>query len=266
MSSSSSDYTDAMAREHANDAPVHTPASTALPVASVEGNTAVIGDSNSDYLVKPSDKKKKITFTLVVIHEWWGLNDQIKSMADQFAASFGCAALAVDLYQEPPAMIPREARKLMKMAMTDEDKLIQHLVDACDYLEREFPNVPRGVVGWCLGGSFSLKVSLRYPMDGTIVYYGNLEAAGFDALKGPVLGIFGGQDQSISVEKVNVFEDALKEAGKEHEICIYSEANHAFANPSSKLYNREAADAAWQRVLVFVERNLMDRKEESRVS
>ena len=247
----STDYADAMAKEHANDAPVATPASEAQPEQPVEGKDVTFENTKA-YLSSPTCVPP--TFTMLVIHEWWGLNDQIKSMADQFAG-LGCVALAVDLYQKDAATEVPQARKLMKEALSDKGQILEHLKHACAYLEQEFPNLKRGVVGWCFGGMWSLQISLHYPTDATIIFYGHLvtDASELASLRGNVLGIFGGQDKGIRIEMVRAFEAALKEAGKEHEICIYEQADHAFANPSSKLYNAEAADLAWKKVMDFVQ-------------
>lgn len=251
MTPMSTAYADAMALEHANDAPVATPASMVCPAVPVSGSYVTF-EEHVAYLSVPMENPP--TFVMLLIHEWWGLNDQIKSMADQFAG-LGGAALAVDLYQSEAALDVPQARKLMKAALLDKEKLLQHLKGACVFLERTFPqNLKRGVIGWCFGGMWSLQISLHYPMDATILFYGHLvtDASELASLHGPVLGIFGGQDRGIRIEMVKAFEVALEKAGKEHEICIYEHADHAFANPSSKLYNAKAADAAWKKVLSFV--------------
>jgi carboxymethylenebutenolidase len=256
----STQYADAMALEHANDAPVATPASNVRPAVPVEGSYVTFQDHHA-YLSLP--KENPPTFVMLLIHEWWGLNEQIKSMADQFAG-LGGAALAVDLYQSEAAVDVPQARKLMKAALLDKEKLLQHLKDACAYLERAFPILKRGVIGWCFGEMWSLQISLHYPMDATIIFYGHLvtDASELASLHGPVLGIFGDQDKGIRMEMVKVFEVALKDAGKEHEICVYEQADHAFANPSSKLYNPKAAAAAWKKVLHFVSMFLITERSE----
>lgn len=247
----STQYADEMALEHANDAPIATPASTVCPATPVHGSNVTF-EGHEAYLSVPTESPP--TFVMLLIHEWWGLNEQIKAMADQFAG-IGAAALAVDLYQSEAAADVPQAQKLMKAALLDKEKLLQHLKDACAYLESAFPkNLKRGVIGWCFGGMWSLQISLHYPMDATILFYGHLvtDASELASLHGPVLAIFGDQDKGIRIEMVKAFEVALEKAGKEKEICIYEQADHAFANPSSKLYNARAAAAAWKKVLHFV--------------
>mmetsp|Transcript_29690 Transcript_29690/g.62053 ORF Transcript_29690/g.62053 Transcript_29690/m.62053 type:complete len:268 (-) Transcript_29690:63-866(-) len=250
-------YVEAMAKEHTDDAPVSTPASQTLPILSIKNRCRNVEFSGKQgaYLATCDDP----VFTILIIHEWWGLNDQIRSMADQFAG-LGGAALAVDLYQtQPPASEVKEARKLMKKAMSSKDELLEHLQQSCRYLEQEYPNLKRATVGWCFGGMWALQASLVYPMDCTIIYYGHLvtEAAALSPLKGPLLGIFGALDKGIKLDHVKEFEEALQEAGKTHEICIIEGADHAFANPSSKLYNKDAADAAWKKVLSFLQSTVL---------
>lgn len=247
-----------MAKEHASDAPVATPASKAaprLPIVERRENV-VFGQPKRQgaYLAVCENPQ----FTILVVHEWWGLNDQIKSMADQFAG-LGGAALAVDLYQTDPATEVKEARKLMKRAMNDQLDLIAHLKEACSFLEQDFPNLKRASVGWCFGGTWSLQISLAVEMDATIIYYGHLItiASELQALKGPVLGLFAELDKGIQLHHVKDFEKALQKADKEHEVCIFEGADHAFANPSGKMYNARAAEQAWTKVLEFLSRTVL---------
>mmetsp|Transcript_19165 Transcript_19165/g.28370 ORF Transcript_19165/g.28370 Transcript_19165/m.28370 type:complete len:257 (+) Transcript_19165:85-855(+) len=246
------DYIESMAREHAEDAPEHTPASKTSPQCPVKGEHVTF--SRHDYHAYLSKHAQcSPTFTMLIIHEWWGLNAQMRSMADQIAG-MGGVAFAVDLYQTNAATEPKQARKLMKKAQIDEDNLLEHLKEACIYLEKEFLDLKRGVIGWCFGGTWSLQISLHYSMDATIVYYGNLttDAAKLAGLHGRLLGIFGQLDKGIKLETVKAFELALEEAEKKHEICIYEGAEHAFANPSGKFYNAVAATQAWKKTLSFM--------------
>eukprot|EP00548_Thalassiothrix_antarctica_P002368 CAMPEP_0194142894 /NCGR_PEP_ID=MMETSP0152-20130528/12105_1 /TAXON_ID=1049557 /ORGANISM="Thalassiothrix antarctica, Strain L6-D1" /LENGTH=254 /DNA_ID=CAMNT_0038842041 /DNA_START=42 /DNA_END=806 /DNA_ORIENTATION=- len=252
----SKDYIDSMANEHRNDAPIPTPASKAAPKSPVSGkNFTFSTDERNAYLSVPTTSKPK--FSLLVIHEWWGLNDQIRSTADRFAG-LGGVALAVDLYQTDAVQEPREARKLMKKAHKNKENILNHLKDACNYLKANYPNLSQGVIGWCFGGTWSLQLSLCYPMDATIIYYGQVvtEASDLVNLHGPVLGIFGALDKGIKVETAKEFESALEKAEKEHEIYIYEGAEHAFANPSGRFYNNAAAEEAWTKALKFINKNL----------
>lgn len=248
------DYVDAMAREHAADQPV-------AGAARGEAATGVVGAEvdygpGRGYLARPAGTPRA---GLVVIHEWWGLNDNIREMSNRLAAA-GYLALAVDLYEGEVAGEPGEARTLMQALMRDEDRAATHLGAALRWLENEGGVDEVGSIGWCLGGAMSLRLALQMPeeLDAAVIYYGRLvtDPAELAPLRMPILGIFGGQDRGIPVESVREFEMALQALGKTHEIIIYDDADHAFANPSGTRYQPEAAADAWQRTLAFLEAHL----------
>lgn len=191
---------------------------------------------------------------IIVIHEWWGLNDHIKQWTDRLATA-GYAALAVDLYGGVVATTPDEAMKAMKAV--EPPKAIGVITAAFELLASD-PRIKattRAVIGWCFGGAYSLQAALALPqLDGAVIYYGQLETdpQKLAAIKARVLGIFGNQDKGIPPEKVNEFETALKQAGVRNEIFRY-DAPHAFANPSNAKYDEKAAADAWSHVLAFLE-------------
>lgn len=261
-------YVAAMAKEHATDRPVDTAASKIPPALPVADDKLVSLPNLDACLVTPSSGT--VQGAIVVIHEWWGLNDQIKAVARQLAGQ-GYAALAINLYgTQPPVDTPKEARNTMNTALQDKPLLMQRLQEAVDYLQTTFNGnkstdddttvvVKMGVIGWCLGGAFALQTSLLTAMDATVIYYGHLQydgPAALSKLQGPVLGIFGGADKGIPVESVHKFEKDLEEANHEKDIVIYPGADHAFANPSSTMYKEEAAKDAWEKVLAFFAKNL----------
>jgi carboxymethylenebutenolidase len=253
----SSNYVESMAKEHANDAPIETPASKIQPKIPIDEKDISFGSKPfSAYLATPKDCIPSPPCVLV-IHEWWGLNDQIKSVTRQLARE-GYIAVAVDLYLGHSASNPAEARNLMQAALTDKEGLVNHMEEAVAYMRETYPNSKLGVVGWCFGGMFSLQVSLACPLDATVIYYGNLVSTAEEVqpLSSPVLGLFGELDTGIKVEYVRQFESALKEAGKEHEIHVYPGANHAFANPSGMYYKEDAAQDAWSKTLAFFQKHL----------
>lgn len=189
---------------------------------------------------------------VIVIHEWWGLNDHIRRWTDRLAAA-GYAALAVDLYGGREASGPEEAMALMKAV--DPDRALAILAAARRFLSDD-PRVkaPRvGVVGWCFGGGWSLQAGLNVKgLDAVVMYYGRpvLDPAKLEALP-PLLAIFGNLDPSFPPELVDRFDRALTEAGVDHTILRY-DAMHAFANPSSARYDRRAAADAWKHVQAFL--------------
>jgi carboxymethylenebutenolidase len=192
---------------------------------------------------------------VLLIHEWWGLNDQMKSMAAEFAKE-GYVALAADLFNGSVATTPDQAQGLMQSM--DPGKATDTLVSWVGWL-RSNPAVNGKVatVGWCFGGGWSINTAMATPVDATVIYYGKLpqSAAQVQSLSGPVLGHFGEQDSFINHEMVSGFEKAMKQAGKKLTVYWYN-ANHAFANPTGANYHKADAQTAWTRTLQFLKQTL----------
>ena len=187
---------------------------------------------------------------VMLVHEWWGLNDQIKSVAAALADA-GYLALAIDLYDGDVTADPAVARELATGVKP------QDATDTCaswiDWLRNhESGSGKVGTVGWCFGGRWSLNASLAAPVDATIVYYGNVKRTReqLASLAGPVLGHFATRDRWINQEMVDGFEAEMAAAGKSAENHWY-EADHGFANPTSARYDEEDAALSWQRTLDF---------------
>jgi carboxymethylenebutenolidase len=184
----------------------------------------------SSYLATPEGAGKKPA--IVVIHEWWGLNDFVRGKADAFAKQ-GYVALAVDLYRGKVATDADVAHQLMR-GMPD-DRALRDMKAAVSYL-RTRPDVDVAKiasVGWCMGGGLSLDLAVAEPtLSGAVIYYGHLmtDPATIAALKVPLLGNFGGQDQGIPPESVKEFEAAAKKDGKSVDFKIYPDAGHGFAS------------------------------------
>ncbi len=192
---------------------------------------------------------------VLLIHEWWGLNDQIKTVAAEFA-KIGYVALAVDLYGGKVAGSPEEAGAMMQSV--DSDAATDTLVSWIDWLRgHDRANGKIATVGWCFGGGWSLNASIVTPVDATVVYYGRVaKTAGEVAhLRGPVLGHFATQDKFINKAMVDGFEKAMRDAGKPFTTNWY-DANHAFANPTGASYDAEDAKLAWSRTLSFLKETL----------
>jgi carboxymethylenebutenolidase len=193
---------------------------------------------------------------LVIIHEWWGLNEEMRTLAAEMAGH-GYIALAVDLFDGQTTNDANRARQLMETI--DPAKARETLVAWVDWLSSvRGSNGKVGTLGFCLGGGWSLNASLSVPVDATVIYYGNVKktAEELKTLKGPVLGHFGRLDQAINVEMVNGFRKALEAAGKDHEIHMY-EANHAFARKGGPNFEPNSAALAEKRTLDFLKRNLL---------
>lgn len=173
---------------------------------------------------------------IVVIHEWWGLNDWIKQQASNYAAQ-GYVALAVDLYRGQVATDPELAHELMRGLSQDQG--VRDLVSAVSYL-KTLPEVNPdriGAVGWCMGGGYALNLAIADPtLRAVAVNYGSL-ATDKDSLAkihAAVLGNFGGQDRGIPPGKVADFTAALKAMNKPVDTKVYPDAGHAFENPNNK--------------------------------
>jgi len=213
----------------------------------------VTGGQAKAYVAKPKDNPKG---ALLVIHEYWGLNDWVKAQADTLSDD-GYLALAVDLYKGKVSTDPKVAGELM--AKKDEawgDKVEEA---GLEWLRANGKGVKVATIGWCMGGGESLKASLNDPkdVDATIIYYGMpvTDVAKLKTLRGPVLGIWADRDGWITPDKVKAFDEALTQSGVKHEFHHY-DADHAFANPSGGRYNPEAAKDAWQKTEAFLAKNL----------
>ncbi len=196
---------------------------------------------------------------LVVIHEWWGLNDWVKEQASKLADQ-GYVTLAVDLYRGKVATTPEEAHELMRGV--PQDRANRDLLAAADYLRSQKNVDPArvGSIGWCMGGGYSLDLALEdRRLAAAVINYGHL-ATSPDSLKkihASILGIFGGQDRGIPVSDVRQFEQQMKQLGKPIEVVIFPDAGHAFENPNNKAgYRAEDAAQAWTKTVAFLRRTL----------
>jgi len=200
---------------------------------------------------------------VVMIHEWWGLNDHIKNMADELAKE-GYVVLAVDLYNGKVSASPEEAKSLVTVARDNQNESNSNMVAAVDYL-KSLDNVDSSnliSIGWCFGGGQALQLAIaadpNSPMAATVLYYGNLVSGQQQLLKinGPVLGIFGSDDQSIPVSEVNEFEQALNANNITNEIYIYEGVGHAFANPTGESFAPNELKDAWQKTVEFLDSHI----------
>jgi carboxymethylenebutenolidase len=215
--------------------------------------TTASGDKGAGYLALPS---KTPAPAVLLIHEWWGLNDQIKSVAAEFANQ-GYVALALDLYGGKVGTTAQEARALTQSV--DQHQATELLVAWINWLRHDQrSNGKVGTIGWCFGGGWSLNASLATPVDATVIYYGDVKKSAdqLKTLSGPVLGHFATQDNWINTAMVDGFKKAMLAAGKTDLTVYWYDANHAFANPSSSRYDAEDARLAWDRTLAFFKQHL----------
>ncbi len=231
----------------------------------VENKSVNYYNKTSGYLAYPivENNTKNLTIKefpgIVMIHEWWGLNENIKNMANSLAKE-GYVVLAVDLYSGQVTDAADIAKTLVSNVRSNPSEAISNLQSAVRYLA-SLENVNSSKIaslGWCFGGGQSLQLALNtepeYPLAATIIYYGNLvtDQESISKIKWPVLGIFGDQDQSISVNDVKNFEKMITSTGIPNEIYIYEGVGHAFANPSGDNYAPKETVDAWQKTLAFL--------------
>lgn len=217
------------------------------------------GDETANGFLVTPDGKGPFPAVLV-IHEWWGLDDWVKDQARALARE-GYVALAADLYRGKVTNKQEEAHQLMMG--TPRDRALRDLKAAFNHLSgRADVRKDRiGVIGWCMGGMYSLALATEEPrLAAVVAYYGAppTDAAAVAKLKAPVLGNYGAEDKGPAPEQVKAFEDALKKAGKAVDIKIYAGAGHAFANPNNPWggYREPAAKDAWQRTVAFFAKHL----------
>jgi carboxymethylenebutenolidase len=211
----------------------------------------------SAYLAVPEGKGKHPG--LIVIQEWWGVNDWIKEQADRYAKA-GFVAMAPDLYRGKSTTDPAVAHELARGLA--QDRAMADLKAAFRYLaERKDVDPKRiGVIGWCMGGGYALDLTLAEPrIAATVINYGHLvtDPATIARIRAPILGNFGADDRGIPPADVRAFEAALNKEGKANDIKIYEGAGHAFMNPNSKgSYVKTAADDAQTRIDAFLGKTL----------
>lgn len=214
------------------------------------------GDGFTGYFVQPMEPG--IYPGVVMIHEWWGLNQNIKNMAHDMAEE-GFLVLAVDLYNGQLADNPADAGRLAGAVRDDMNTAIAHLQSATQYLRsHEFSQGQVASMGWCFGGGLSMQLALNEQMDATVIYYGAVETdeTALMAIDWPVLGIFGDQDAVIPIASVRAFDAALDNIGVENEIYVYEGLGHAFANPSNADHDPESTVDAWMKTVSFLNTHL----------
>lgn len=227
----------------------------AIQSGNIEYEDEQDGETLSGFLARPSGEGSWPG--VLVIQEWWGMNDHIRDVTERLAAE-GFVALAPDLYHGVVVSEPDEARKLV-MAL-DMAEAVREIQLAVGHLLAQ-PNVAGeeiGVLGFCMGGRLALQSALAEPRLGAVVaFYGTpLAPEESPGMQAPVLGLYGSADQGIPVPQVRAMEQALAGAGIEHEIQVYEGAGHAFFNDTRSSYNAEAAQDAWARTLAWLQDHL----------
>jgi carboxymethylenebutenolidase len=254
------DYSAAMYAAHSHDKATASPAARIAPRAEVVTETVtygtVDGKAVKGFLAKPA-KGAKPGPSVIMVHEWWGLNDNIKAVAQRYAGE-GYTVLAVDLFGRSTTS-PDTAMVQYQTAMKNVPAGEKNLGEAIAYLKKAGAT-SIGSVGYCFGGHWSLRTGLVGGADlkAVVMYYGApiTNPTEIARLKAPVLGLYGGKDTGIPVDSVRAMEKVMKAAGRAVSITVYPEANHAFANPTGQAYNKAAAEDAWTKSLAFFKANL----------
>ena len=233
------------------------PRTTNLDPASLNGKAVEYTDQTNGYLAIPEGEGPFPA--MIMIHEWWGLNDNIRQLADQYAQA-GYVALAVDLYDGAVTDQSSEARKLASAVREDKDRAFANLEGGLSFLKKHPLVNPEKVasVGWCFGGGWSYEIAKNnLGTKASVIYYGRFNPEDdLSIMRANILGHFGEDDASIKVDDVNTFQATLNTLGGDHEIYIYPNSGHAFANQDSPAYVEGAAKTAWERTLKFLETNL----------
>lgn len=237
------------------------------PNVILENKTIQYFDDAQGFLVYPvslNDSQPKLP-GVVMIHEWWGLNQNIKDMANLLAKN-GFVVLAADLYHGEVTDNPQLAMQLVQTARNNQNSSTANLQAAVKYLSSA-PNVDNKKIvslGWCFGGGQSLQLALNsqeHPLAATILYYGTplvTDKESLSKIKWPVLGIFGDKDEAIPIAEVNEFGSSLNQSGIKNEIHVYNGVGHAFANPSGDNYAPEETADAWQKTLSFLKKYVVE--------
>lgn len=200
---------------------------------------------------------------LILIHEWYGLNEWIQHNAKEFAQR-GYVALAIDLYRGKVATSSDEAHELMRGL--PEARVTRDLRAAFKVLRERDDVYPDriGAIGWCMGGGYALVAATSVEgLAAAVVCYGRIlsEPEEIQKIACPVLGIFGEKDRGIPVASVKTFERQAQQLDKNVRVTLYSNVGHAFMNPNNKDgYDERTAAAAWQRIFAFFDAKLQPKK------
>jgi carboxymethylenebutenolidase len=209
------------------------------------------GANGSAYFVASKLHPNKV---ILMFHEFWGLNDYIKTEADNLSKELDVTVCAIDLYDGKVGTTREEAQKYMQALSQDRgNALIDGIIT---YFGKD---THFGTIGWCMGGSWSQTAALRggNQVDACVIYYGMPET-NIEKLKGlhpHVLGIFGNKDKWITPKVVSDYKEAMQKAGKRVSVHSY-DADHGFANPSNPNHDKAATDDAHKFMIAFFKREV----------
>lgn len=232
---------------------------TAKVNGSSQAYHTVAGKTIEGYLAKPTTPGKQPA--IILIHEWWGLNEDIKSKARDFAGQ-GYVAFAVDLYNGKHTTDRREAGRLAGGVRNNMEAAFANLKAAIKFVKKD-PAVDSerlASIGWCFGGGWSYQIARNnLGCKASVIYYGRFNPQDdLQKMRAEIIGHFAENDRGIRVDNVKEFQAKLKTLNGEHEIYIYPNTTHGFASRPGEnpRFNEEAAKLAWQRTLAFLKKHL----------
>lgn len=215
------------------------------------------GQTLQGYLAVPSGSGAHPA--VVLIHEWWGLNDNIREYARKFADA-GYVALAVDLYDGQSTTDQAQAQQLAGSVQGNLPKAFDNLKQAVAYVKARNDVKPGSLaaVGWCFGGGWSYQMAKNdLGTRASVMYYGQVDPHDdFAHMKSSILGHYGDQDAVIKLDTVKEFQAALKTAQGQHEVYIYPNRGHGFANANDPTYDEADANLAWKHTIEFLQKAL----------
>ncbi len=202
----------------------------------------------------PSDMIEPLP-AVIIIHEWWGLDDTVRAAADRLAAQ-GYIVLALDLFAGRTADDIGGARSLMLEVVEDQASATENVEQALAFVVETAGAPGVAALGWGLGGSWALNTAILAAddLDAVVLFYGQVsdEPERLQPISAPLMGFFGEEDRGVSAADVRAFESALEALGKRAEITILPGAGHGFANPANRNYDPELAAETWGRTLEFL--------------
>lgn len=234
------------------DVPDREVISESMPYAEV-GDELVYG-----YFVAPADMFEPLP-AVIMIHEWWGLDDNVRAQADRLAAA-GYIVFAVDLFGGETATTPSAARALMLSVVEDPESASENLRSAYQFVSETAGAPAVATLGWRFGGTWALNTAMLLPDEiaAVVIYYAQVTAD--EEKLGPVsaaiLALFAGEDISVNGASVEAFRGTLQRLRKDFDIHVYDDVRQGFVNEAATNYDRDAATDAWQRTIDFLHRHL----------
>lgn len=246
-------------RQSTTDSTQDTPAESRAVVAERLPYGEVDEKLVSGHFVFPEDMIEPLP-AVVLIHEWWGLNENIRGLADRLASE-GFIVLAVDLFQGQTAASLVEARQLMVEVLEDTGLIEENIRQASDWLKTIAGSPSVAVVGYGLGGTWSLNSAsqLGDELDAAVIYYGQVtdNEEVLAAISVPVLAFFGGRDTLIPAESIEAFEAAMTGLEKEVRVETYAQGRSSFASPGNRNFTITLAERSWETTIEFLREHLV---------